>query len=223
MTLLTDMALYLLGNNRTQVMKFATVLSFSILLLAFSACTKKELPEAIDGKPQVWIECKVNGAPVKFAAGEDYTFGCPIVHDGAAGKIRQFTSEIKSQLHQKAIRVTINNRNANISDMQDDLENTIKTGAYKFSFTNQYPVYLYKLGEVIVDYTDLKDKYMYSSLLYPQVNVGHFEILSVKDVEFEGNRYKVAEISFSCMAQTPSNGAWFNITEGHGFIPFGQQ
>ncbi len=197
-------------------------LSF-ILIVVFGGCTKNELPKPIEGTPQVWLECKINGNYFKFEAGKDLNFACPIVNDGSNGVIRQFTSEIKSAKFQKAIKITINNNQATSPSMEDDMANTIVPRVYKFSYTNQFPTYFYKMGEVIIDYKDLNSQSLYTTLPYPQSGVGSFEIVSVKDVHHEGVNYKLAEIKFSCRAKNPSNGAKYNITEGHGFIPFGQQ
>lgn len=208
--------MYYLRNIKTLILSF-------LLVTIIGGCTKNDLPEAIEGKPTVWIECKINGTYVKFEAGEGLNYACPIVNDGSNGKIRQFTSEIKSAQLQKAIKITINNNQSTTSSMNDDMANTIVPRVYKFSYTNQYPSYLYKMGEIIIDYKDLLTKNHYTTLPYQQGSSGSFEIVSVKDVNHDGVNYKLAEIKFSCLAKNPSNGAMYIITEGHGFLPFGQQ
>lgn len=207
--------------SKNNIVKLVLLLSFAFTL-SFSGCTKKELPEPVEGKPQVWVECNINNVPFKFEVGENYTFGCPVVRDGSGGMIRQFSTVIKSELHQKSIEFLINNHSLKLSSIKEDIEQSIKPGAYKFSYTSQFP-YPYKLGEVIVNYKDLSNQNFYTSLAFPQVSVGHFEILSVKKVESDGFTYKLAEISFSCVAKNPANGHKYEVTDGHGFIPFGQQ
>jgi len=193
-----------------------------LLLLLISGCKKQELPEPIEGKPQVWVECSINNTPIKFEVGKDFITGCPMVKDGSNGMIRQFSTEIKSDEYKKSIEVIINNNNYDLSSVEADIDATIRPRPFKFSYTSQFP-YPYKIGEVIINYRDLSTGQIYTSLAYPQLGGnGNFEIVSVKEVESNGSKYLLAEISFSCKAKNPITGAMYTITNGRGFIPFGK-
>lgn len=195
-----------------------------ILLLAtaviLGSCNKKDLPQPIEETPQIWLECKINNMPYKLEVGEDLNFS-KLATITTNNDKRQFISEIESHKYQQAVRITINNFKYSTSSIDDDMNNTIQTGNYNFSFSNNPSSYPFKPQEVIIDYRTCNSCW-YSSLICDQTASGSFEIVSVKDVNYEGKNYKLAEIKFSCAAKNTSNGSYLTITDGHGFIPFGE-
>lgn len=192
-----------------------------MLLLLISGCKKQELPEPNEGKPQVWLSCSLNNTPLKFEVGEDFISGCPLIKDGSNGMIRQFSTEIKSEQHNMSIEIIINNSNYDVTSVEADLAATIRPRPFKFSYTSQFP-YPYKIGEVIINYRNLNNGHIYTSLAYSQLGGnGSFEIVSVKEVESNGKTYLLAEVNFTCKAKNPITGAMNVIANGKGFIPFG--
>lgn len=224
MILQTDTDLYLLESKKVMNKKlnFKILLIVPMLLLLIvSGCNKQELPEPVEGKPQVWMECNINNAPIKFEVDAEMITGCAMVKDGSNSMIRQFSTEIKSETHNVSVEIIINNNNYELSSIEADLKSTVRSRPYKFSYTSQFP-YPYKVGEVIINYRDLSNGHIYTSLAYPQLGSnGSFNIASIKEVESNGKKYLLAEVNFTCKAKNPVTGKLYTITGGHGFIPFG--
>jgi len=202
-------------------MKHYIVIVFA-LLLGLSSCKKQELPKPQDGEPIVWIEGKVNNVPFKFTAGENATYANVITHN-IDSQSRQFIFKIDAPDFKKSIEISINNWQKTLGDVNSDLASTIQPGVYKFTYSNAFPFIPYRKSEVIFLYNDLAAGVKYYTIPYAQQLSGQFEIVSVKDVEHEGKTYKLAEIKFSCRVKNPYNNWWYDITEGYGFIPFGQK
>lgn len=201
-------------------MKRYIVIVFAVLL-GFSSCTKQDLPKPEEGKPMVWIEGKLNNVPFKFVAGENATYASAITHN-IDSQSRQFIFKIDAPDLGKSVEVSINNWQNTLNDIDDDLSNTIIPGVYKFTYSNAFPFVPYKKNEVIFLYNDLTTGLKYYTVPYLQQATAKFEIVSVKDVVYEGKTFKLAEIKFSCRVKYPNSNLWYDVTDGYGFIPFGQ-
>lgn len=194
----------------------------SLLLVGVSSCKKNELPAAQEGKPTVWVEGKVNNIPFKYEAGENATYGYTIAHN-IDSQSRQYIFRINAPELKKSLEISINNGERQLGNVQDDLNKTIKPGSFKFIYSNTFPTIPYKLNEIIFLYIDHSTNSKFYTIPYNQNSVNaEFKILSVSDKTYEGKHYKMAEISFHCRVKDPSTGLWYDITDGHGFIPFGE-
>lgn len=202
-------------------MKRYIVIVFAALL-GFSSCTKQDLPKPEEGKPMVWVEGKLNNVPFKFIAGENATYANTITHN-IDSQSRQFIFKIDAPSIGKSIEISINNWQKTLDDIDTDLDNTIRPGVYKFTYSNAFPFIPYKESQVIFLYNDILNNVTYYTIPYLQQATAKFEIVSVKDVEHEGKTFKLAEIKFSCRVKYPYNNFWYDISEGYGFIPFGQK
>lgn len=195
----------------------------SFLLVGISSCTKNELPDPIEGTPQVWIEGKVNGIPFKYEAGTNASYAYTIAHN-IDSQSRQYIFRINAPELQKSLEISINNGARQLGGVDEDLEKTIVPGSYKFIHSNSFPYVPYRISEIILLYIDHTNQAKYYTVPYNQNSIGaEFKILSVTDKVHDGKHFKMAEISFHCRVKNPSNGFWYDITDGHGFIPFGQQ
>ena len=197
------------------------LLLFVLVLTSLAGCKKNELPEPVQEIPAVWMDCKINGVKFEFKAGINAVYGSVFnnIIDTAKG---QFIFQLVSPEYHKVIEVAINNFNEVNTTVAEDLAKTIQTKTYRYMYSNTFPLLTYKPGEVQVYYGDKATGYDYYSAAYHQDSTRYFSITSVKDVVYHNKHYKLAEVSFSCMVKTPYNNKWYNITEGHGAIPFGE-
>lgn len=204
-------------------MKKYIIISFALLLvLGLGSCKKQELPPQVDGEPVVWVEGLVNGFPFKYEAGDNASYATTIAHN-IDSQSRQFIFKIDVPSEKISMEISMNNGANTLSEVQEDLDKTIRPGIYNFIYSNSFPTVPYRTSEIILLYHDLKTGSKYYTVPYNQSSVGgKFEIVSVKDYMHEGKRYKLAEISFSCRVKNPFNGFWYEIENGHGFIPFGE-
>lgn len=194
-----------------------------ILSVGISSCKKNELPPAKEGEPTVWVAGKVNGLPFKFEAGNNAVYANVVSHD-IDSQSRQYIFKISAPDLKKSLEISINNGVERLGGVQEDLDKTIKPGSFNYIYSNTFPFVPYKLSEIILSYRDYATNQTFYTAPYSQNSVGaEFKILSVTDKMHNGKRYKMAEISFHCRVKNPSNGFWYDITEGHGFIPFGEK
>lgn len=195
---------------------------FSLLLIGISSCKKNDLPMEEEGAPTVWVEGKLNGIPFRYDAGTNASYGAVVIHDIDA-QSRQYIFRINAPELNKSFEVSINNASWTLGDKREDLEKTIIPGSYNFIYSNTFPNIPYRVSEIILAYIDHSTGSKFYTVPYNQNLVGaEFKILSVSDKTYEGKHYKMAEISFHCRVKNPSNGTWYDITDGHGFIPFGE-
>lgn len=204
-------------------MKNYVAILFATLLL-FGACKKTDLPEPQEGTPAIWMKCKMNGFPFEFKVGEQNVFANNFIYTNTSSNIRQFTFRIESLDNKKSVEITFNNYNDTIGDLKSDLTNTLKTGEYRFTYSNSYPVYYFRQSEVIISYTDKEKNYKYSSIpmyQYGSSSKANFEVLSVKDaLDERGNPCKLAEVKFSCNVKCIDNGNQYIVSDGHAVLPF---
>lgn len=203
-------------------MKPTIIILFVLIMLAQAGCKKNELPQPVQETPPVWMECKINGVKFEFKAGINAAYAS--VFNNTIDTVKgQFIFQLVSPEYHKVIEVAINNYNSTSGNINHDLETTIQPRNYRFLYSNNFPYVNFKPGEVQVYYGDKITGQNYYSGAYPQDSTRYFSITSVKDVEYNGKYYKLAEISFSCMGRNPYNGKKYDITEGRGAIPFGEQ
>ncbi len=94
---------------------------------------------------------------------------------------------------------------------------------FKFAYSNSFPTLYYRTSEIILVYIDHATNSKFYTVPYNQNSVSaEFEIIAVSDKTYKGKHYKMAEISFKCRVKDHTSGTWYDITEGHGFIPFGE-
>jgi len=205
------------------VKKLIYIILIPLLLAGISSCKKNKLPPTIDSKPTVWVEGKINGMPFKYEAGVNANYANVIAHN-IDSQSRQYIFKIYVPTLKKTIEISINNGAKKLGSVQEDLDITIQKGMFKFVYSNSFPYIPYRTSEVILLYIDHTTNAKFYTIPYYQSSVNSkFEIVSVNDVIKEGKRYKVAEIFFSCRVKDPNTGFWFDITDGHGFIPFGEK
>ncbi len=203
--------------------KLIYIAFISLLLTGISSCKKNELPQAVDGKPTVWVEGYVNGVPFKYEAGTNASYANVIAHN-IDSQSRQYIFKINAPDLNKSLEISINNGARKLGTVQEDLDKTIQTGTYKFVHSNSFPYVPYRTSEIILLYIDHNTQSKFYTVPYDQNSINsRFEIASVSDVMYNGKRYKVAEIFFHCRVKNPSNGFWYDITDGHGYIPFGEE
>jgi hypothetical protein len=199
-------------------------LNLSILfvcLLTLSACTKKELPQPVEGTPSIWMQCKMNGSPFQLNVGENATYGTNISFTSA--NIKQFVFRIDDLNTKKSFEIAINNYTDSVGDTYSDLDKTIKPGKYSFIYTSAFPYFYFNPSEVSVSYSDKINKISFYSMATTQTGDAEFTIVSVKDVVEDGRKYKMAEIKFACTIQyDDGSNIWkYVVTDGHCVIPFG--
>lgn len=192
-----------------------------VALVGLSSCKKNELPIPTEGQPTVWIEGELNGTPFKFTAGENATYASTITHN-IDSQSRQFIFKIDVPDYRKSIEISINNWQAVLDNVEKDMDSTIKPGKYKFIYSNAFPFVPYRTSEVIFLYNDKATGIKYYTVPYNQQASAEFEIVSVKNITHEGKKFKLAEVRFTCRVKYPYNNWWYDITNGHGFIPFGE-
>jgi hypothetical protein len=192
-----------------------------VCLLALNACTKKELPQPVNGSSTIWMQCKMNNIPFEMNVGQNATYGTNISYINNTYK--QFIFRIDATDLKKSFEVSINNYADTVGNNYNDLEQTIKPGDYSFIHTSAFPFYSFIPNEVGVSYTDKGTKTSFYSMTCYQTSDSKFTITAVKDVVENGKRYKLAEVDFSCTIQyKDGSNVWtYSITDGHCAIPFG--
>jgi len=190
-----------------------------IILMGLSACKKNELPEPIEGTPVIWVNGELNALPFKLEAGNNSAFlttTTNVIND----YLREFVFTIESPELKKALQISIYSSQDTLTALPLDLERTIRPGIYKFAYANS-SIYMCKNNEIVLTYTDQNTGQKYNTIPYNQDVSGSFEIVTVTDTIHKGSLYKMAEIRFNCVVRD-SLGQTFSITNGHGFVPFGQ-
>ncbi len=201
-------------------MKNKTLLSLFLILIGLSSCKKNELPEPIEGSPVVWVQGELNTLPFKLEAGNEAAFintTTNVINE----YLREFVFTIESPALKKSLQISIYSSQDTLTALPTDLENTIKPGIYKFAYSNS-SIYMCKNSEVVISYSELSTGHKFNTIPYDQDVSGNFEIVAVTDTMYQGTKYKMAEVRFNCNVKDYL-GQTYNITNGHGFIPFGSE
>lgn len=199
-------------------MKNTIILSLLLILTGLSSCKKNELPQPTEGTPVIWVQGELNTIPFKLEAGNEAAFintTTNVINE----YLREFVFTIESPQLKKSMQISIYSSQDTLTELSIDLERTIKTGNYKFAYSNS-SIYMCKNSEVVVTYSELNTGHKYNTIPYNQDFSGNFEIVAVTDTIYQGTKYKMAEIRFNCNVKDYL-GQSFNITNGHGYIPFG--
>lgn len=202
-------------------MKPFTLIVLTILTTFITGCKQNEMPEPVEGTPAVWIECEINGIPFKMEAGENAVYATAIANDFDVNK-REYIFKMDALALKKSFQVSIYNYQFKLGDVYKDMDSTIQPGEIRFLYTSGWPNFNALPSRMFVIYTDLEKSQKYYTIPVYQGIKSYFEIVSVKDVVNDGKKFKMAEIRFSFEVVCPDNQWKLYITNGHGFIPFGQ-
>ena len=203
-------------------MKPFIILVLTILTMFLSGCKQNDMPEPVEEKPAVWIECDLNGMPFKMESGENAVYSTAIANDFDLNK-REYVFKMDALALKKSFQISIYNHQFKLGDLYEDMDSTIKPGGVRFLYTGDWPRFNVLPSRMFMVYTDLEKSLKYFTIPVYQDSTFYFEIVSVKDVVNEGKRFKMAEIRFSCRLECPDNKWKLYVTNGHGFIPFGQK
>ena len=199
-------------------MKNTALLTLLLLLAGLSSCKKNELPEPIEGTPVVWVQGELNTIPFKLEAGNEAAFinsTTNVINE----YLREFVFTIESPTLKKSLQISIYSSQDTLTALPLDLERTIRPGTYKFAYSNS-SIYMCKNSEVVITYSELNTGHKFNTIPYDQDISGNFEIVAVSDTVHQGTKYKMAEVRFNCNVKDYL-GQTYNITNGHGYIPFG--
>lgn len=191
------------------------------LLLALSACKKNELPQPVEEEPKIWLKGNSNGKPFEIKAGVNATYAASLTHD-LDTLFREFIFTITLPKTRETLIFNLYDDYISSTSIKDILNATIKPDIFNYIYSEKLQFNLAPKTVVVRYINDNLGQTYYSYLTAQPQPSSYFKILSVKDVEFEGKPFKLAEVSFSCLLRCPPN--WnIEMTDVHGFIPFGQQ
>jgi hypothetical protein len=201
-------------------MKYILIVLFG-LALTLSACNKNELPKPIEEQPQVWLAGSINGNPFDIKAGVNAVYASSYTHTFDS-IFREFIFKIDLTGSKEALIFNLYDSFTNYTNPKDILDHSIQPNTYRYTYSNVQN-FNFAAKDIIVRYVNYGASQTYYSYQYFQSPSASFKIISVKDIVFEGKPFKLAEVSFNCKLKCPLNGWLINITDAHGFIPFGQQ
>jgi hypothetical protein len=190
------------------------------LMLGLSACNKNELPQPVAEDPQVWLAGELNGKPFEIKAGINASYATSLTNDFDS-VFREFIFKIEAPNTKETIIFNLYDSFTNYNTAKDILDNSIKPGSFRFTYSNTQQ-FNFAAKDIIVRYINYNSGQIYYSYQYFQNPSASFKIVSVKDVVFDGKPFKMAEVEFNCKLRCPANSWVIHITNGHGFIPFGQ-
>lgn len=199
-------------------MKNIALHTLLLLLVGLSSCKKNELPEPVASTPVVWVQGELNTIPFKLEAGNEAAFihtTTNVINE----YLREFVFTIESPALKKSLQISIYSSQDTLTALTIDLERSIKPGIYKFAYSNS-SIYMCKNSEVVISYSELNTGHKFNTIPYDQDISGNFEIVAVSDTVHQGTKYKMAEVRFNCNVKNYL-GQTYNITNGHGYIPFG--
>ena len=189
---------------------FAVLLSLFIIV----ACEREHLQPNVPGEPDplVYFLGRIGNDSVRIAGGIDSYVGSTTITDTLTHRTFQFALKNIHNPLLPSIRISINNYQVHLGEVQSDLDHTIfPDGRHYQDNHNFIPL------AVTIEWFD-NNGTKYSS---KPLNQGHpFSLESVDEVTHEGKSYKKATVVFECNL-SDALGHIVHLTNGRAVILFG--
>lgn len=218
-------------------MKKATYIFLSLVSMTFlfNSCKKESFPEPKLDFPKLYLEGDISGKNSKVTAGSGLSFskclGYDIIDLSSQDTFRFFSFSLyevdSDSIITKEINVTMNNCDKKVSTMESDLSCSINPGQYRFAYSSVPNTLFFYPNEIRVYYR-VYDPFMHTTFYYEtlpcQYNGNNnltFHIKNVSPYEFEGKKYMMAEVEFSCWLYCYATNKYIKFDKMKGRIAFG--
>jgi hypothetical protein len=186
-----------------------------IIFCSFFSCTKEHLepdtPPGATPEPLIYISAFLDNDSIYFAGGVNSYVGITSVSDTFTHRTFNFTLQNSLDPSHSYFRISINNFQNMLGDLQNDLDSSIYSGERHYQF---YSDTFSPLGATLTWVDSLG--VTFSSSFIHQTHL--FSIIDAADVVFNNIEYKKTSVEFDCLIASDHD--TLHITNGKATILF---